>query len=287
MLTIELAVDPLLRGYRWDEPRGDSIWLNEYWDKEGVDAPDAKLSIDFRGLADISPSNWRLNSHLAHSLHLSMTSAARPSSKPNAEPPIRGSQLLSSSRTTGSRIVDQQSLRSLIFANCQSDNRLLAERGCCVAGPDWVKRSNPGQTLVRFSFVGQTDVPRSVPKNMPYKPGRNHLTRETHATRSRVLSISGNSFCYLLPDYTLNSTFSPPLRTVISMDRRTPYTLSVLAPSTDGADESRTQIQSKLREFVLEFQLDNAFIYRYAEKIRRAHCNANQTQGSITPKCSR
>jgi DNA replication licensing factor MCM5 len=46
------------------------------------------------------------------------------------------------------------------------------------------------------------------------------------------------------------------------MDRRTPYTLSVLAPSTDGAEESRTQIQARLREFVLEFQLDNAFIYR-------------------------
>ncbi|BDD58830.1 minichromosome maintenance protein 5 [Monascus purpureus] len=46
------------------------------------------------------------------------------------------------------------------------------------------------------------------------------------------------------------------------MDRRTPYTLSVLAPSTDGAEESRTQIQALLREFVLEFQLDNAFIYR-------------------------
>lgn len=42
----------------------------------------------------------------------------------------------------------------------------------------------------------------------------------------------------------------------------TPYTLSVLAPSTDGAEESRTQIQARLREFVLEFQLDNAFIYR-------------------------
>ena len=48
------------------------------------------------------------------------------------------------------------------------------------------------------------------------------------------------------------------------MDRRTPYSLSVLAPSVDGAEDSRTQIQARLREFVLEFQLDNAFIYRYA-----------------------
>ena len=46
------------------------------------------------------------------------------------------------------------------------------------------------------------------------------------------------------------------------MDRRTPYTLSVLPPSTDGAEESRSQTQDRLRQFVLEFQLDKAFIYR-------------------------
>ncbi|KAJ5462670.1 Nucleic acid-bindingOB-fold [Penicillium sp. IBT 31633x] len=46
------------------------------------------------------------------------------------------------------------------------------------------------------------------------------------------------------------------------MDRRTPYTLSVLAPSTNGADEDRTTVQNRLRDFVLEFQLDNAFVYR-------------------------
>lgn len=47
------------------------------------------------------------------------------------------------------------------------------------------------------------------------------------------------------------------------MDRRTPYTLSVLKASDDGNDESRTHIQYKLRDFVLTFQLDNAFIYRW------------------------
>ncbi|KAK2794580.1 minichromosome maintenance protein 5 [Onygenales sp. PD_12] len=46
------------------------------------------------------------------------------------------------------------------------------------------------------------------------------------------------------------------------MDRRTPYSLSVLAPQTDGPEEPRTRIQAQLREFVLAFQLDNAFIYR-------------------------
>lgn len=50
MLTMELAVDPRLRGYRCGGMRGDSSWLVEPWDSDGVDAPNARLSIDFRGL---------------------------------------------------------------------------------------------------------------------------------------------------------------------------------------------------------------------------------------------
>ena len=47
------------------------------------------------------------------------------------------------------------------------------------------------------------------------------------------------------------------------MDRQPVYSLSVLAPDQDAHDESRSQIQSQLRDFILEFRLDNAFIYRY------------------------
>lgn len=60
------------------------------------------------------------------------------------------------------------------------------------------------------------------------------------------------------------------------MDRRTPYTLSVLAPSTNGADEDRTTIQNRLRDFVLEFQLDNAFVYRYA-----SHCHDGRMETNL------
>lgn len=41
------------------------------------------------------------------------------------------------------------------------------------------------------------------------------------------------------------------------------YSLSVLAPDPDASEDSRSQIQQQLREFILEFRLDNAFIYRY------------------------
>lgn len=49
------------------------------------------------------------------------------------------------------------------------------------------------------------------------------------------------------------------------MDRQSVYSLSVLAPDPDASEDSRSQTQAYLREFILEFRLDNAFIYRYAK----------------------
>ncbi|MCJ1422717.1 minichromosome maintenance protein 5 [Sticta canariensis] len=46
------------------------------------------------------------------------------------------------------------------------------------------------------------------------------------------------------------------------MDRQPVYSLSVLAPDPDANVDSRTQIKNELRDFILEFRLDNAFIYR-------------------------
>lgn len=46
------------------------------------------------------------------------------------------------------------------------------------------------------------------------------------------------------------------------MDRQSVYSLSVLAPDPDASEDSRTQTQALLREFILEFRLDNTFIYR-------------------------
>ena len=45
------------------------------------------------------------------------------------------------------------------------------------------------------------------------------------------------------------------------MDRQSVYSLSVLPPDEDG-DTTRTQILKALQDFILEFRLDNAFIYR-------------------------
>jgi len=51
------------------------------------------------------------------------------------------------------------------------------------------------------------------------------------------------------------------------MDRQSVFSLSVLPPDPDANEDSRTQIQSRLRDFILEFRLDNAFIYRLVAKI--------------------
>jgi DNA replication licensing factor MCM5 len=48
------------------------------------------------------------------------------------------------------------------------------------------------------------------------------------------------------------------------MDTRSVYSLSVLAPAQDGIEDSPSQVQAQLREFILAFQLDNSFLYRYS-----------------------
>ncbi|KAL8898805.1 MAG: hypothetical protein Q9207_006518 [Kuettlingeria erythrocarpa] len=45
------------------------------------------------------------------------------------------------------------------------------------------------------------------------------------------------------------------------MDRQSVYAISVLPSDPDAAEDSRGQIQAQLRDFILEFRLDNAFIY--------------------------
>lgn len=47
------------------------------------------------------------------------------------------------------------------------------------------------------------------------------------------------------------------------MDRQSVYSLSVLAPDYGENEDSRGQIQAQLQSFILEFQLADAYIYRY------------------------
>ncbi|KAI9850607.1 MAG: minichromosome maintenance protein 5 [Thelocarpon superellum] len=46
------------------------------------------------------------------------------------------------------------------------------------------------------------------------------------------------------------------------MDRQSVYSLSVLAPDYDPNEETRGRIKQQLADFILDFRLDNAFIYR-------------------------
>jgi DNA replication licensing factor MCM5 len=49
------------------------------------------------------------------------------------------------------------------------------------------------------------------------------------------------------------------------MDRESVYALSIgLSRGTQAEEpDSRTSIEQRLVDFVLEFQIDNAFVYRY------------------------
>lgn len=46
------------------------------------------------------------------------------------------------------------------------------------------------------------------------------------------------------------------------MDRQSSYALSVLAPDLDSQAYLRNEQLGELREFILDFRIDGAFIYR-------------------------
>jgi hypothetical protein len=51
------------------------------------------------------------------------------------------------------------------------------------------------------------------------------------------------------------------------MDRESVYTRSIGLQSLDQGDghEDRTQIQKQLIDFIIEFRVDNRFVYRYSD----------------------
>jgi len=52
------------------------------------------------------------------------------------------------------------------------------------------------------------------------------------------------------------------------MDRESVYSLSVFNTTAEQERDSRAALQQRLMNFILEFQLDNIFIYRYGfEKV--------------------
>ncbi|KAJ5621026.1 hypothetical protein N7510_005010 [Penicillium lagena] len=234
---MELAVDPRLRGYRCGGMRGDSSWEVEPWDTDGVDAPDARLSIDFRGLVgDISI-------------------------RQRAE---TDGQLGGGFNTPESSC--QYSARSIRAPATSVQNCPGATQGLSgVRGKGW------GRIQVALSEPVQQWEGNANPKEIGMTNPELAPLKSINAERARDLSRDASPLLKTRPtnlffphNTTTTTTFSPQLPgiAVFVMDRRTPYTLSVLAPSTTGADESRTLTEGRLRDFVLEFQLDNAFIYR-------------------------
>jgi DNA replication licensing factor MCM5 len=47
------------------------------------------------------------------------------------------------------------------------------------------------------------------------------------------------------------------------MDRQSVYSARVYESNFGDADDTRLQLQSQLETFILDFRLDNNFVYRY------------------------
>jgi DNA replication licensing factor MCM5 len=59
------------------------------------------------------------------------------------------------------------------------------------------------------------------------------------------------------------------------MDRQSTYTLSLFGESNPEGDSSNKQLQKELVAFVLDFHLDNVFIYRYGQEETHRQDNAD------------
>lgn len=54
------------------------------------------------------------------------------------------------------------------------------------------------------------------------------------------------------------------------MDRQSVYSTHVFEPSFGDNGDSRLQLRKQLETFILDFRLDNNFVYRYACKTHAA-----------------
>jgi DNA replication licensing factor MCM5 len=56
-------------------------------------------------------------------------------------------------------------------------------------------------------------------------------------------------------------------------DRQTPYTISVFPGDGDGdhGDAAPSRMQQRLVDFIMEFHLDNVFVYRYVREQPARH----------------
>lgn len=81
---------------------------------------------------------------------------------------------------------------------------------------------------------------------------------------TRVCALCRVRLASSLTPFTIIFGLTKTSSKIDKMDQQSVYSLSVLAPDPDASEDSRSHIQAQLRNFILEFRLDNAFIYRFA-----------------------
>lgn len=53
------------------------------------------------------------------------------------------------------------------------------------------------------------------------------------------------------------------------MDHQSVFSSRLFGPTFAGADDSSTAVRAQLEKFILEFRLDNSFIYRFVSQTTR------------------
>lgn len=69
------------------------------------------------------------------------------------------------------------------------------------------------------------------------------------------------------------------------MDRQTVYSLSVFDPDDRDTEDNNSQVQRQLVDFVLDFHIDNVFIYRCASKLPQLVAMLTAKQRPNTGEC--
>lgn len=141
--------------------------------------------------------------------------------------------------------------------------------GCDVEGGVWKVKDDVDLSLRSVSLSRTLSHMRPL---MPYFGWRDSPDASTRVEACAGLFVNARIHrCILWTTESSDFGKSPTFHTLkpSKMDVQRPYSLSVLPPDLDTDDESRSSVQAHFRNFILEFRLDSAFIYRCFSPVAR------------------
>lgn len=114
-----------------------------------------------------------------------------------------------------------------------------------------------------FPYVAMLEARALSPTRIFGRPSFD--TSCSHYTRTRpplLLDLSLHSGVLQQSSDFLRSEFIHPTASCYIMDRQSVYTLSIFPESHEDGDNTRGEIQKQLVTFILDFHIENTFLYR-------------------------